>query len=98
MKTFPKAKLKTEFINDFGETMKLVVDSDDHIWVHHDDCNEDYEELKNFKYILNDSEIAVITGFIEMARDLYHITSKTGEEFVKFHLAVKNELANLSLN
>jgi hypothetical protein len=97
MKDFPKAKFKSEYRNDFGETMKMVVDSDDKIWIHHDDCNADYEELKNFKYILNDSEITVLGGFIEIARAIYRLDN-IGNDFYKFHLAIAREIASIVSN
>jgi hypothetical protein len=85
MKDFSNVRLKTEFVNDFGETMKLVVDSNNRIWVHHNDCNNDYQELKNFEYILNGSEIAVMLGFVEAARQIYETNDKTGLDFNEFH-------------
>ena len=98
MKDFPHAKIKTEFVNDFGETMKLVVDSDDQIWVHHDDCNNDYVELDNFKYVLNSSEIVVITCFIALAKGLYNIDNSSIDEFIEFQSKINNEIFNISLN
>ena len=98
MKDFPKAKFKSEYRNDFGETMKMVVDSDNSIWVHHDDCNADYEELKNFKYILNDSEIIVLSTFIDTARLIYKLDDTNSKAFVKFHLAIQREIASIVSN
>jgi hypothetical protein len=54
MKKFIKPIATKEVINQYGETMNLVMSASGIIWVHHNDCNEDYEKLNIYivKYIL----------------------------------------------
>ena len=66
MKIFKNPINRKEFVNQYGETMNLVMSASGIIWVHHNDCNEDYEKLNIFmlKYILNKEEQEVIMDFI----------------------------------
>jgi hypothetical protein len=73
MKNIDSVKLKAEFVNEYGERMTMIVDSDSKIWVHHTDCNEDFEMLETFghTYILNQSEFKALNSFIKMKNSLY---------------------------
>jgi hypothetical protein len=72
MKNVEGVKLRAEFVNEYGERMTMIVDSDNKIWVHHTDCNEDFELLETFgnTYILNHSEIRILNSFLGMKRAL----------------------------
>ena len=67
MKKFIKPIATKEVVNQYGEIMNLVMSASGIIWVHHNDCNEDYEKLHIFivKYILNAEEKNAIDGFIK---------------------------------
>ena len=67
MKVFRKPIKTKEFVNQYGETMNLVMSASGIIWVHHNDCNKDYEKLNIFivKYIINAEEQNAIAGFIK---------------------------------
>ena len=84
----PNAKLKTEFVNDFGETMKMVIDSNDDVWVHHTSYNNDYIELEDFNhYSLSISEVVILASFSQMVMNF--LRPETMPEF---------QLRNPSLN
>ena len=40
MKYFKNPLNRKEFVNQYGETMVMVMSANSSIWVHHDDCNE----------------------------------------------------------
>lgn len=66
MKTFNEPLLKEEFVNEHGEKITLVqCSTDTSIWVHHTDCNEDFEEMKIFllKYHLSLEERKMLLEF-----------------------------------
>ena len=65
MKNVEGVKLKAEFVNEYGERMTMIVDSDNKTWVHHTDCNEDFELLETFghTYILTTSEMRILNSF-----------------------------------
>jgi hypothetical protein len=67
MKTFDNPVLKTEFINEFGEKMTLVMGNDAELWFHHEDCNKDFEPLKKAHYVLSREEQDVVSLFIQMS-------------------------------
>jgi hypothetical protein len=72
MKNLEGVKLKAEFVNEYGERMTMVVDSDNKTWVHHTDCNEDFELLEKFgtTYILTTSEMRILNSFVGMKESL----------------------------
>ncbi len=59
MKVFKNPLNKKEFVNQYGETMTMVMSSDANMWIHHNDCNEDFEKLSIFttNFILNAEEL-----------------------------------------
>lgn len=65
MKNVEGVKLKAEFVNEYGERMTMIVDADNKTWVHHTDCNEDFELLETFghTYILTTSERRILNSF-----------------------------------
>lgn len=67
MKVFIKPINTKEFVNQHGETMKLLMSASGCIWIYHNDCNEDYERINIFmlKYILNQEEQKVVMDFID---------------------------------
>ena len=81
-KTFETATFKLEFVNRFGETLKMFVDDNQNILVHHNDCNNDFEDFKYFgvNYILNDEESAVIMGFIKMVKEVNILNEKLAHQ------------------
>jgi hypothetical protein len=75
MKQFNNITLKTEYENQYGETMILILDELNEMWFYHSDCNTDFESLTEFiiakengkwgfPYILNKSERLVVQNFI----------------------------------
>ena len=66
MKNFIDPINRKEFVNEFGETMTLVMSSDLTVWIHHNDCNDDFETADIFcsEYILNSLEQRAIIEFI----------------------------------
>jgi hypothetical protein len=75
MKYFKNPLNRKEFVNQYGETMVMVMSANATIWVHHDDCNEDFENLTLFivKYILNVEEKKAITEFIKECTNIIGI-------------------------
>lgn len=80
---------EVSLVNQFGEKMTLRLDTDNEIWFHHEDCNTEFEKIKDlegiyhvppkpivsFKYILNKMEQMVINQFIlECADDIKSTT------------------------
>jgi hypothetical protein len=67
MKVFKNPLNKKEFVNQYGETMTMVMSSDANMWIHHNDCNEDFEKLSIFttNFILNAEELLAITEFVK---------------------------------
>ena len=65
MKYFKNPIHRKEFVNQYGETMNMVMSANSTIWIHHDDCNEDFENINIFglKFILNVEEQNAITNF-----------------------------------
>lgn len=66
MKTFNEPIKKEEFVNEHGDKINLVWSSTDFlIWVHHTDCNDDFEEFQSFlkKYIISSEEKEKIYNF-----------------------------------
>ena len=72
MKYFKNPLSRKEFVNQYGETMVMVMSANTTIWVHHDDCNEDFENLNLFivKYILNVEEQKAITEFMKECKNI----------------------------
>ena len=75
MKYFKNPLNRKEFVNQYGETMVMVMSANSSIWVHHDDCNEDFENLNLFivKYILNVEEQKAITEFMKECTNIIEI-------------------------
>ena len=65
MKTFKNPIHKKEYTNEFGEKMTMVVDRNCVMWIHHEDCNKDFERATQFNYILNKGEVDAIQDFAE---------------------------------
>lgn len=67
MKHFKNPIHRTEFVNQYGETMSIVMSANSSVWIHHDDCNEDFENISTFSlnFILNVEEQNAITTFIK---------------------------------
>ena len=67
MKEFKNPINRKEFVNQYGETMTMVMSANATIWVHHSDCNDDFEKLIIFglKYILNSEEQNAINEFVK---------------------------------
>jgi hypothetical protein len=66
MKTFNEPFLKEEFVNEHGEKINLVWCSIDKLfYVHHTDCNDDFDELNIFilKYTLSLEEKEILFKF-----------------------------------
>ena len=78
MKTFKNFINRKEFINEFGEKMILVMSEDLSIWVHHNDCNKDFETLDYFSsnYIINREETLVIINFIQECTNIVVMRSE----------------------
>ena len=75
MKYFKNPLNRKEFVNQYGETMVMVMSANATIWVHHDDCNEDFENLTLFivKYILNVEEQKAITEFMKECTNILKV-------------------------
>jgi lipopolysaccharide biosynthesis protein len=66
MKRFKNPIHKKEFTNKFYEKMTMVMTRNSTIWIHHEDCNEDFEKLgETFNYILDSDEVNAINDFID---------------------------------
>lgn len=67
MKEFKNPINRKEFVNQYGETMTMVMSANATIWIHHSDCNDDFEKLIIFslKYILNSEEQNAINEFVK---------------------------------
>lgn len=65
MKQFKDPINKKEFTNGYGEKMTMVVDRNCIMWIHHEDCNKDFEKATQFNYILNKEEVDAIQSFAE---------------------------------
>jgi|APCry1669188970_1035186.scaffolds.fasta_scaffold150281_2 hypothetical protein len=72
MKDFKNPINRKEFVNQYGETMVMVMSANATIWVQHNDCNEDFEKLTIFslKFILNAEELIAITGFVKECENI----------------------------
>ncbi len=72
MKEFKNPINRKEFVNQYGETMVMVMSANATIWVHHNDCNEDFEKLIIFslKFILNEEEKIAITEFVKECENI----------------------------
>ena len=68
MKNFKNAIHKKTFENGFGEVMTMVMTDKGSVWIHHEDCNEDFEEFgKTFNYTLDKDERDAIMDFVNEA-------------------------------
>jgi hypothetical protein len=58
-------KHKKEFINGYGEKMTMILCVDNNMFIHHNDCNDDFEKASIFmlKYILDDKEKKALNDF-----------------------------------
>ena len=67
MKTFENPRNIKEFVNQFGETMTMVMSDNSTLWIYHNDCNKDFEKLDKFylKYVLDKEEQIAIIEFVE---------------------------------
>jgi hypothetical protein len=66
MKTFNEPFKKEEFVNEHGEKITLVwCSTDGLLYVHHTDCNDDFEEIPFFlkKYNISSEEKEKIYNF-----------------------------------
>lgn len=52
MKTFENPITEITYVNEFSETMHLVMDQEFNIWFHHNDCNETYENFKEMGFTI----------------------------------------------
>ncbi len=59
-------KHKKEFVNTHGEKMTMIMSVDNNIWIHHNDCNDDFESASIFllKYILDTDEKKALNEFM----------------------------------
>jgi hypothetical protein len=67
MKTFNEPFKKEEFVNEHGEKITLVwCSTDGLLYVHHTDCNDDFENLQFFlkKYNLSSEEKKIVENFL----------------------------------
>jgi hypothetical protein len=72
MKNFKNAIHKKTFENGFGEVMTMVMTDKGSIWIHHEDCNEDFEKFdENFKYVLDKDEREALISFVDEAHNVY---------------------------
>jgi hypothetical protein len=73
--------LHTEYKNNYGESMKLVLDEYMEMWFYHSDCNHDYEKISDlittkkkhtfsFNYILSSDEQIVLQNFINTCDEM----------------------------
>jgi hypothetical protein len=67
MKTFNNPIHQKEYTNEHGEKMTMIVDRNCVMWIHHEDCNKDFERATKFNYILNKGEVNAIQEFAEEA-------------------------------
>ena len=72
MKQFKNPINRKEFVNQYGETMTMVMSANATIWIHHTDCNEDFEKLSIFgiEFILNTEEQNAITEFVKECENI----------------------------
>lgn len=71
MKTFKNPINRKEFTNKFGEKMTMVMSANCSVWIHHEDCNKDFEKLgEKFNYVLDKDEIDAITQFIAESQNI----------------------------
>jgi len=72
MKKFKNPINRKEFVNQYGETMVMVMSANATIWVHHNDCNEDFEKFNIFalNFILNAEEQIAIAGFVKECENI----------------------------
>jgi hypothetical protein len=72
MKHFKNPIHREEFVNQYGETMNMVMSANSTIWIHHNDCNEDFENINTFglKFILNVEEQNAITNFAKECENI----------------------------
>ena len=65
MKKFKNPIHRKEFTNKFGEKMTMVMSANCSVWIHHEDCNKDFEKVgEGFNYILDRDEMNAITEFM----------------------------------
>lgn len=70
-KRFKNPLNKKEFTNRYGEKMTMVASANGSIWIHHEDCNEDFEKIGGaFNYILNDEEKTAIETFVKETQEI----------------------------
>jgi len=69
-KTFDNPILENRYVTIFGETIRMVMDEDYEIYIHHDDCTKDFIKVKDFNFITNKDEKEAIVNFIETSTKL----------------------------
>jgi len=69
-KTFDNPILEDKYVNIFGETIRMVMDEDYEIYIHHDDCTKDFIMVKDFDFIIHEAEKIAIVNFIETSTKL----------------------------
>ena len=55
MKRFDNPILENRYVNTFGETLRMVMDDDYEIYIHHNDCTDDFIKIMDFNFIINDN-------------------------------------------
>ena len=72
MKYFRTPLHRKEFVNKFGEKMTMVMTKNTTIWIHHEDCNKDFEKFdEDFDYIMDKDERDAISTFIDECEEIY---------------------------
>jgi len=74
MMTFENPILESKYVNEFGETIHMVMARDCEVYIHHDDCSNDFVKAKDFNFILSENEKIVIIHFIETSSRLIKFT------------------------
>ena len=77
MRKFEDPILETKYVNVFGETIHMVMDEDNEVYIHHNDCTEDFIKVKDFGFIIHEAEKMVIVNFIELATKLVRELDKS---------------------
>ena len=70
MKRFDNPILENRYVNTFGETLRMVMDDDYEIYIHHNDCTDDFIKIMDFNFIINETEKITILNFIETSTKL----------------------------
>ena len=101
MNTIENTIVQTSFINNYGETMTLVMDKDYNAWFRHTDCNDKFENFKDlsvpnfyiFKYVIDANERKVLSTFCELCKA---IAEATGTKFVDLQLDLSKAFTSKS--